>query len=153
MSQLTGEAIDALHRMPGGLPSSPLLFDLQGGSPSATWLLVDKNIIRWKEALRGLGLAHHMLADQETRTQKLRAHIAAWYAALITQRAPAFSFVAHMHICGPGAARLDSPQQAADSIYVCAQGSAGIVSSCPRLCATLPAGSSATALAAPCSLD
>ena len=93
MSQLTVEAINALHRMPGGLPSSPLLFDFQGGSPSATWLLMEKNILRRKEALWGLGLPHHLLADQETRTQKLRAHIpityTTEYAALLTQRAPA----------------------------------------------------------------
>ena len=91
MSQLTEEAINALHRKRGVLPSSPLFFDLHGRSPSATRLLVDKNILRRKDALWGLGLPHHLLADQETCSQKLRAHmpIATGYAALLTQRAPA----------------------------------------------------------------
>ena len=150
MLQLTGEAINALHRMSGGLPSSPLLFDLHGGSPSATWLLVDKNILRRKDALGGLGLPHHLLADQETRYQKLRVHSATGYAALIAQRAPAL-------FCGKKLALVHSLKLAEDCsawllhMLVRAQGSAEHVSKRLRPCAPLPDTTSASAVPAPCS--
>ena len=106
MSQLTVEAINALHRMWGVLPSSPLFFDLHGRSPSATWLLVDKNILRRKDALWGLGLPHQLLADQETCSQKLRAHMPiANRVRRTAHTAGTCTFLVEigcqLHICGP----------------------------------------------------
>ena len=87
MLQLTGEAINALHRIPGRVASSPLLFDLQGGNPLATWLLVKKNILRREQALWKLGLLHNLESDRDFRLYKLKDVIpkAKWYAALFSQ--------------------------------------------------------------------